>query len=126
MANPEEIEEELPLDPATERVRKKMARLLVVSISIMMIGLMAVLGAIVYKVMDEGEAEAVQYEAGTAAPYKEEYLARVLDLPPAARIKTVSLDGLRVLIHLELDQENDRLVVYDISKDAMVAQISLR
>jgi hypothetical protein len=41
--------EEKPLDPDMEKVRRKMVRLLAVSIGIMFIGLMAVLGAIVYK-----------------------------------------------------------------------------
>ena len=44
-----EIEDEKPLDPAIEAVRKRLARLMVVSIGIMMVGLLAVLGAIVYK-----------------------------------------------------------------------------
>jgi hypothetical protein len=41
--------EEKPLDPEMEKVRRKMVRLLAVSIGIMFIGLMTVLGAIVYK-----------------------------------------------------------------------------
>ena len=41
--------DEKPLDPEMEKVRRKMVRLLAVSIGIMFIGLMTVLGAIVYK-----------------------------------------------------------------------------
>ncbi len=48
--NPDIDAEEQPLDPAMERVRRKMIRLLAVSIGIMVIGLMAVLAAIVYKI----------------------------------------------------------------------------
>ena len=48
--NPDLDGEEQPLDPAMERVRRKMIRLLAVSIGIMVIGLMAVLAAIVYKI----------------------------------------------------------------------------
>ncbi|WP_200944748.1 MULTISPECIES: fimbrial protein [unclassified Aureimonas] len=40
---------EKPLDPATERLRRKMVRLLALSVSTLFIGVMAVLGAIVYK-----------------------------------------------------------------------------
>ena len=42
-------DEDKPLDPMVENVRRRMMRLMVVSIGIMMIGLMAVLGSIVYK-----------------------------------------------------------------------------
>jgi hypothetical protein len=41
--------DEKPLDPEMEKVRRKMVRLLAVSIGVMFIGLMTVLGAIVYK-----------------------------------------------------------------------------
>ena len=55
-----DLDEEKPLDPAVERVRRRMLRLMVISIGIMMTGLMAVLGAIVYKIGSYGEeAEAV-------------------------------------------------------------------
>jgi hypothetical protein len=52
---PPELAEEAPLDPAAERVRRKMVRLLAVSIGIMFVGLFAVLAAIVWQV---GEASA--------------------------------------------------------------------
>ena len=41
--------DEKPLDPEMEKVRRKMVRLLAVSIGIMFIGLVTVLGALVYK-----------------------------------------------------------------------------
>ena len=54
-------EEEKPLDPEMEKVRRKMVRLLVVSIGIMILGVMAVLAGVVYKVIEpdeEGQAVA--------------------------------------------------------------------
>ena len=50
---PPELAEEAPLDPAAERVRRKMVRLLAVSIGIMFVGVFAVLAAIVWQL---GEA----------------------------------------------------------------------
>ncbi|MEL6436301.1 MAG: DUF6476 family protein [Pseudomonadota bacterium] len=49
-APPEEAQEEKPLDPAVERVRAKMMRLLVVSMTIMFISIFAVLAAVVYRI----------------------------------------------------------------------------
>ncbi len=45
-----DIENEEPLDPKVEAIRRKMMRLLMVSGGIMMVGLMTVLIAIVYKI----------------------------------------------------------------------------
>ena len=50
---PPELAQDAPLDPAAERVRRKMVRLLAVSIGIMFVGLFAVLAAIVWQL---GEA----------------------------------------------------------------------
>ena len=44
-----DIEEEKPLDPAAEKLRRKMLRLMVISLGSMFIGIFAVLFAIVYK-----------------------------------------------------------------------------
>lgn len=43
-------DEDEPLDPAMERVRRKMVRLLAVSIGVMIIGVFAVLAAVVWRV----------------------------------------------------------------------------
>ena len=45
---------EAPLDPAAARLRRKLVRLLFVSGGIMMLGLIAVFGAIVYKLNQGG------------------------------------------------------------------------
>ncbi|MCU0830051.1 MAG: fimbrial protein [Rhizobiaceae bacterium] len=51
-------EDDKPLDPAIEAVRRKLARLLIVSIGIMLAGVLAVLGAVVYKIRDGGGTRA--------------------------------------------------------------------
>ncbi|MEM8750594.1 MAG: DUF6476 family protein [Pseudomonadota bacterium] len=48
-----DIQEDEPLDPKVEAIRKKMVRLLMVSGGIMMLGLMTVLIAIVYKLNED-------------------------------------------------------------------------
>lgn len=52
-----DIEEEKPLDPAAEKLRRKMLRLMVISIGSMFIGIFAVLFAIVYKMNNSAVAE---------------------------------------------------------------------
>ncbi|MEM9222231.1 MAG: hypothetical protein AAGB11_07515 [Pseudomonadota bacterium] len=65
-----DIEEEGELDPAMERVRRKLVRLLFVSTGIMVLGLAAVVAGIFYRVsqMDDADDEpvsvAIDVEAG--------------------------------------------------------------
>lgn len=54
-----ENEEEKPLDPAAERLRRKMQRLMIVSFGTMFIGIFAVLFAIVYKLNNSAVDAAV-------------------------------------------------------------------
>lgn len=63
--------QEPPLDPAMERVRRKMIRLLIISIGIMVIGLIAVLSAVVYKINqapDTAESETAQSDIPGQSP----------------------------------------------------------
>lgn len=61
---PPELNEDAPLDPAAERVRRKMVRLLAVSMSIMFIGVFAVLAAVIWQI---GESGQTRFEAGEIA-----------------------------------------------------------
>ena len=61
-----QVEDE-PLDPKVEAIRKKMVRLLLVSGAIMMIGLMTVLIAIVYK-LNQSSAPAIAQTGTISIP----------------------------------------------------------
>ena len=58
-SEPLDSDDDKPLDPAVERVRRKLARLMIVSVGIMLVGVMAVLGAVVYKVTEPDAEESV-------------------------------------------------------------------
>jgi len=62
-----ENEDEGELDPAMERVRRKLVRLLIVSSGIMVLGFAAVVAGIFYRVseMDKGTAEPVALDIRT-------------------------------------------------------------
>lgn len=62
-----DIEEEKPLDPAAEKLRRKMLRLMVISLGSMFIGIFAVLFAIVYK-MNNSAAVSEQIETSIELP----------------------------------------------------------
>ncbi len=50
-AQQDALPQDLPLDPAVERVRKKLMRLMIISIAITLILMLAVLFGIVYKII---------------------------------------------------------------------------
>ena len=49
--------EEKPLDPEVEKVRRRMMRLMIVSILIMLVGLIAVFAGVVYKINGKPEQD---------------------------------------------------------------------
>lgn len=119
----DDLEDEKPLDPATEKVRRKMVRLLAVSIGVMMVGLMAVLGAIVYKFNDSGRQAATR-EAGSA-PLPYENLEGRIDLPDRAEIVSASLDADRVLLHIRLPDGASSLLVYSLERNRIIARVAI-
>ncbi|MBP0615161.1 hypothetical protein [Jiella mangrovi] len=95
--NQDAVEDDKPLDPAAERLRRKMVRLLVVSIGIMIIGVMAVLGVVVYKTLPK--AGGLGEETATVV------------LAPGEEIVDTSLDGDRALIHTRANGADHLYVV---------------
>lgn len=92
--------EEEPLDPQVEAIRQKMMRLLLISGGIMMIGLMAVLLAIVYKVTQGSQAIPV-------VPAEAE-----LKLPADARIVSAASDGDRLTVTIRLPDGTNEIRIY--------------
>src|SRR5690606_31837529 len=102
--------EDAPLEPAVERVRRKMMRLMLVSIGIMMIGLMAVVGAIVYKISArDTRPPAVAGEMPPAG------FQAQLRLPAGSRIVAHSLSGDRLTLVGEDDSGRQTVILFDIA-----------
>lgn len=117
--------DEKPLDPEMEKVRRKMVRLLAVSIGVMFIGLMAVLGAIVYKFtqrdvapVDGGLVAGSSMEVPSDAP-----LEAVAALPAGFVIESVTLDGARIGFFGRAADGSRRLIIHDISLGRAVADV---
>jgi hypothetical protein len=123
MTASDDTEAEKPLDPATERLRQKMMRLLVISIGIMMVGLMAVLGAIVYKVGSGPEPVAVQ--SGSAGVPVESGFEGRIDLPSGATVLSTAIDGDRILLQVQLADGRQELQVYSIADGRNIARIAV-
>ena len=117
--------DEKPLDPEMEKVRRKMVRLLVVSIGVMFIGLMAVLGAIVYKFTQGGDTAAESgLVAGSALDVPSDApLEAVAALPAGFEIESVSLDGARIGFFGRAADGSRRLIIFDVSLGRAVADV---
>ncbi|MDP2121057.1 MAG: hypothetical protein Q8S27_23160 [Hoeflea sp.] len=117
--------DEKPLDPEMEKVRRKMVRLLAVSIGVMFIGLMAVLGAIVYKFTQRDVAPADGgLVAGSAMTVPSDApLEAVAALPAGFVIESVSLDGARVGFFGRAEDGSRRLIIHDVSLGRIVADV---
>ncbi|WP_245396320.1 hypothetical protein [Jiella sonneratiae] len=106
----EAADEDKPLDPAAERLRRKMVRLLAVSIGIMLVGVMAVLGVVVYK--------AVPKSGGLGAT------ASSIELPADEEIVETALDGDRAMIRTRAGGI-DRLYVVSLSDGRILKRLDV-
>ncbi len=106
----EREEEEKPLDPAAERLRRKMIQLLAVSIGIMLVGVMAVLGVVVYKTLPR------QQELGAATIS--------IDLPAEEEIVETALDGDRAMIRTRAGGV-DRLYVVSLADGRVLKRLDI-
>lgn len=122
----DEIEEK-PLDPELEKVRRKMIRLLGVSIGIMFVGLMAVLAAIVYKVSQPeeeiatAEAPAVTATTAPAASFANGPVEAAL--PDGFVVEDVSLDGGNVLFFGRLADFSARAFIVEAATGTVLGEL---
>jgi len=114
-------EDEKPLDPAMEKVRRKMIRLLGVSIGVMMAGLMAVLFAIVYK-MNSGESDKLATSAASNGPIMS---SGEIILPEGAYLNGQSLSGDRLALDVTLKGGARQIQIFDMAQQKVVARYSV-
>lgn len=121
-------QDEKPLDPAMERVRRKMLRLLIISIGIMFTGLMAVLIAIVYKFTSAPSKATNPAVAATAlkVPGDENMLTGDIALPAGTRIISQSVNGSRLSMMTEAAGGEQEIVIYDMNAGRVIARFAIR
>ncbi len=124
MTNTFENAEDKPLDPEVENIRRRMIRLLVISIGIMVVGLMAVFGAIIYKFNSGGNDGTASLNANIVIEKGPSGTAKI-PLPDGAQLISTSLDGDRILLTIELSGGSRRLMVLDLRKAKVIAMFDL-
>lgn len=117
--------DEKPLDPDMEKVRRKMVRLLAVSIGVMFIGLMAVLGAIVYKFTqaDDLTAAGSPVAGSSMVVPSDAPIASVATLPEGFVVESVSLDGPRIGFFGRSADGSRRVIIHDMTAGRIVGDV---
>jgi hypothetical protein len=125
MARPiRDDEEEKPLDPAVEAVRQRLVRFMLINLAILGVALIAVVGAIVYKVRSRPETPPAV--PALAAPSDGGLIDATITLPAGSRIVSQSLSGERVSLYVEGQGGARSLYIYDTATGRMVARLAIQ
>lgn len=123
MPQPEIEEQEEPLDPAMERIRRKMVLLMLVSGGILFLCFMAVIIAVVYKVSQRPQAVSVATDEGLSVPAGTP-LTATAQLPAGFEVRSVSLSGNRVLFY-GTASGGSKILIFDLATQRMVADVTV-
>ncbi|MEO4000707.1 fimbrial protein [Mesorhizobium sp. CAU 1732] len=117
-------EQDKPLDPAVERVRKRLVRFIVINLGILFIALMAVVIALVYRAtqVSAPAGDAVAEIPGATGPVLPE--GRIA-LPDGARIVDQSLSGSRISLHIEFGDGRSAIHLYDLTNGRIVGRYAI-
>ena len=108
----DEIEEK-PLDPAVERVRRKLVRFVAINLGLLLAALMAVVAAIVYK---SGQAP---------APADGPAVAAEIALPAGARMIGHDFSDGKFSIDAELADGSRVIILYDVAGRKIVGRYTV-
>lgn len=117
-------EEDKPLDPAVERVRRKLVRFVVINLGLLFLALMAVVGALVYKART---TQVTPPQIGSDIPTPSGGpLSGDIVLPAGAKIISQALSGNRISIDAELADGSRTIFVYDMAEGRLVGQFAVK
>ena len=118
-------ENEAPLDPAFEKVRRKMVRMLIVSSSVIVLGLMAVVFSVVYRVNKLPPAETPVATVPSAQNLPVPAAQQTVTLPEGFVVKSSSISGNLILIYGASPDGRQHFIVHDIGTGKRVTEIDV-
>lgn len=125
MARVQTDEEDKPLDPNVEKVRRKMVRFMAINLGLLFLALMVVVAALVYKSRTEAPPAAGPITGDIQAPDGEPATGDIV-LPPGSRVLSQSLSGNRISIDAELADGSRSIFVYDIGEKRLIGRFAVR
>ncbi|QDY99955.1 fimbrial protein [Nitratireductor mangrovi] len=116
--------DEKPLDPAAEKVRRRLVRFIAINLGILFVAVMAVLAAVVYKVGltdDGGPSDG----AGVPSPAETPFVEKTIALPTGATVLSQAVSGHRLSLHVRLAGGGEAVFVYDTAEGRMTGRFDL-
>ncbi|TJV13262.1 fimbrial protein [Mesorhizobium sp.] len=125
MASPTaEEDQEKPLDPEVEKVRRKLVRFVGINLGLLFLALMVVIGALVYKARN-APATSPPLAGDIQTPAGELASGDIL-LPVGAKVVSQSLSGNHVSIDAELTDGGRAIFIYDIAERRLIGRFAIR
>jgi hypothetical protein len=106
-----DLEAEPPLDPVLERVQARLRRLILISGSTLMIGLLAVVFAVIYR--------ASSLDRASGAPW-----SATAEIPVGATVVATDVDGDRLSVTIE-DAAGRRVLVFDLASGRRLGETAI-
>ena len=116
-------EEDKPLDPNVDKLRRKLIRFMVVNLGLLFFALMVVVAALVYKSYTAKPTAPIAGDIQTPAG---EPLTGDIVLPVGTKVVSQSLSGDRLSLEAELSDGSRAIFVYDIAERRMIGRYTLR
>ncbi|KQR33854.1 hypothetical protein ASF91_07805 [Rhizobium sp. Leaf155] len=117
-------QDDKPLDPAMEKVRRKMIRLQIVSGLVMFISLMAVFGAVVYKAMGPSKTATPTASQSMQVP-SDQPVSATASLPQGFTIENVSFANGDMLFYGRLTNGTRKALVFNVQTRRFVADVTI-
>ncbi|MER8483237.1 fimbrial protein [Mesorhizobium sp. M1322] len=118
-------DEEKPLDPEVEKVRKKLVRFVAINLGLLFLALMVVIAALVYKTRTAPPSSTPPLTGDIQVPSGDPLTGDIV-LPVGAKVISQSLSGNRVSIDAELADGSRTIFVYDIAERRIIGRFSIR
>jgi hypothetical protein len=117
-------DEEKPLDPGVEKVRKKLVRFVAINLGLLFIALMAVVAALVYKSRTASAPQVAAPASDIPVPAGN-VLEADIALPAGAKIISQSLSGNRIALDVELPGGGRAIHIYDIAERRIIGRFAI-
>ncbi len=118
------LPQDLPLDPAVERVRKKLMGLMIISVLITLFLILTVLFLIVYKVVATGSAPK-QTELSSSPSKTPHVINHTLSLPEKTQILSQSLSEHNIVLKVLTPDRQTKFMIYNYHTGALIAVLSV-
>jgi hypothetical protein len=115
--------EEKPLDPAVERVRRRLVRFVGINLGILFIALMAVVAALVYRM--SAPTPSAPQAAGGLVPNGEGLIEGRIALPAGARINSHAVSGDRLTLDVGLADGGRAIFLYEMGQQRMIGRFDI-